>query len=340
MMRRNVEVYQYTNKTSGERRYMTDDDVKALGAKADAWNRGEMVIESRKEHLLTVAGRRGMELGLANRLADDRPALLDEFQVAGNVKIIEHNWVDITVAVLNWPIVTGLLLIIGLVCLFIEFISPGISFGGLMAGLCFALFFWSKFLGGTADWLELLLFVAGLAFIGVEIFVFPGFGVAGLAGALLMLVSLILASQSFVIPAGEFQVRSLSRTLLTLMGAGFGFVVVAYFIRQHFGTLPVLSKIILTPPPPTEPHEEKPAKPDEEPDGEFADTSSRSSGQVRVGEKGNARTPLRPAGKGQFGDRYLDVVADGEFILAGTDIEVVRIGGNRVVVREATRFDG
>ena len=52
----------------------------------------------------------------------------------------------------------------------------------MIAGLCAILFFWSRFLGGTAGWLEVTLFVLGILFIGLEIFVIPGFGVAGVGG--------------------------------------------------------------------------------------------------------------------------------------------------------------
>ena len=71
---------------------------------------------------------------------------------------------------------------IGAVALYFELSAPGIGLGGLIAGLCFTLFFWSRFLGGTAGWLEVILVLAGAAFLAVEIFVLPGFGIAGITG--------------------------------------------------------------------------------------------------------------------------------------------------------------
>jgi len=82
--------------------------------------------------------------------------------------------VDAAVTILNLPLITGLLFVIGLVALYVEFSAPGIGMGGLIAGLCFAIFFWSRFLGGTAGWLEVILFLAGVAFLAVELFVLPG----------------------------------------------------------------------------------------------------------------------------------------------------------------------
>ena len=53
-----------------------------------------------------------------------------------------------------------------------------------------------------------------------------------------------------------------------------------------------------------------------------------------LGAIGVAATPLRPAGKTQFGDQFVDVVAEGGYVLPGTRVQVIEIEGNRVVVKE------
>jgi membrane-bound serine protease (ClpP class) len=53
-----------------------------------------------------------------------------------------------------------------------------------------------------------------------------------------------------------------------------------------------------------------------------------------VGRQGVAMTVLRPAGRAQIGDDFVDVVSEGPFISAGRKIEVLSVSGNRVVVRE------
>lgn len=70
----------------------------------------------------------------------------------------------------------------------------------MTAGLCFTLFFWSRFLGGTAGWLEVILVLAGAAFLALELFVLPGFGIAGILGLLLMTAGIVMASQNHLIP--------------------------------------------------------------------------------------------------------------------------------------------
>jgi len=56
--------------------------------------------------------------------------------------------------------------------------------------------------------------------------------------------------------------------------------------------------------------------------------------QALLGAIGVAATPLRPAGKTQFGDTFVDVVADGGYIMPGTRVQVIEVEGNRVVVKE------
>ena len=53
-----------------------------------------------------------------------------------------------------------------------------------------------------------------------------------------------------------------------------------------------------------------------------------------MGDWGVADSPLRPAGKARIGDSFVDVIADGAFIDKGANVRIVKIEGNRVVVRE------
>ena len=102
-----------------------------------------------------------------------------------------------------------LLLVIGGAALYIELHAPGIGIGGFVAAVCFLLFFWSRYLGGTAGWLEVSLFVAGVSCLLLEVFVIPGFGIFGLGGGALVLASLVLASQTFLWPRNEYQFEQL-----------------------------------------------------------------------------------------------------------------------------------
>jgi membrane-bound serine protease (ClpP class) len=57
-----------------------------------------------------------------------------------------------------------------------------------------------------------LLFAAGLAFLMLEIFVLPGFGVFGLGGGVMILASLVLASLTFVSPHSDTEMAEMAQS--------------------------------------------------------------------------------------------------------------------------------
>ncbi len=319
-------VYKWTNTATGQTDYMSAADVESL-ADSEQWKRGPLVQPSQKGRFLEVHGLEAVELGLAQGLAESREELQQRYHVDGELRVLKHTGVDLAVYILNLPLVTGLLFVLGLLALYVELSSPGIGFGALMAGLCFALFFWSRFLGGTADWLELLLFAAGVVFLLVEMLILPGFGLAGIAGILLIFLSLLMAMQGFAIPETHRQMTIFAHSMSVLAFSGVVFATGAYMLRRYFGALPLFSQLLLHPP--------------------EADTQSTigtvtatlgAGGEAEpaepaVGDRGIAHTALRPAGKGRFGSRYLNVVTDSEFVKAGAAIEIAELRGNRVFVR-------
>ena len=56
--------------------------------------------------------------------------------------------------------------------------------------------------------------------------------------------------------------------------------------------------------------------------------------EVLVGQQGEVLKTLRPAGKAAFGERVLDVVAEGGFIESGATIKIISVEGNRIIVRK------
>ena len=88
---------------------------------------------------------------------------------------------------LNNPFASWMLLFVGVFMLILEIKMPGVGLPAITSALAFLLFFWSRYLSGTADQLEILLFLVGLICLGLELFVFPGFGVFGLSGFVLVL---------------------------------------------------------------------------------------------------------------------------------------------------------
>ncbi len=92
------------------------------------------------------------------------------------------------------------MIVVGLIALYVELHMPGIGLAASISALCFTCFSWSRFLGGTADWLEVALFGAGVTCVLVEIFFTTGTLVAAVTGLLLILASLVMAGQEGWIP--------------------------------------------------------------------------------------------------------------------------------------------
>ena len=323
MLDMDLVVYEVRHRTTGEQSYLSEKEIASSDA-PEMWEKLRPVFESREQQFLTVNGKRAVELTLAQGLANSRDEVRQHYQLSGEVLVLEPTTVDTAVTILNFPIVTGLLFVIGLIALYIELSVPGIGVGGMISGLCFSLFFWSRFLGGTAGWLEVLLFVAGLAFLAMELFVIPGFGVSGFTGLLLIALSLLMASQHFFIPSNPLEMKTTVNSLLVVTGSGAVFLIAVVALSHYLGAIPVLSWLQLP-----LPSSEESRTPEDKPIAAVSDHRF----PVKVGDSGLADSPLRPAGKVLFDGAYVDVVTDGTFVDKGQRVQVVEISGNRVVVR-------
>jgi membrane-bound serine protease (ClpP class) len=242
------------------------------------------------------------------------------------IRIDGPSWVDSLVTVLTDPYVSWLLLFVGLFMLVIELKLPGIGLPAITSALAFLLFFWSHYLSGTADQLEIILFLVGMVCLGLELFVFPGFGIFGMTGILLMLCSIVMASHTFVWPTQDYEYREMGYTLLQLMVALVGVAGGAVVLARYFPSIPLLNRLVLKPEPwsailPDDPT----AKPPME---------GYESLAFLVGETGRTTSPLRPTGKARFGNLLLDVTADSFYVEPDSLVEVVDVQGTKIIVKK------
>lgn len=330
MMDMDLVVYHVTHRQTGQETFMSEAEIESSG-EPDIWEKGKPVLESREAHFLEVNGKRAIELQLADSNAKDRDELKQVLGFADDPLVLAPSGVDTAVFILNLPLITGLLFVVGLVALYIEFSSPGISIGGLISLLCFALFFWSRFLGGTAEVLEVFLFLIGIIFIGVEVFVIPGMGVAGIAGLLLMVAGVLMASHDFVVPRTDRQLDIFATSLLVVACSGGGFVVAAMALSKYFNAIPIFNRLVLHPTRPASGGQTDPKDSEGKP---LPLSQSDGVSGVSIGDWGVAASPLRPAGKARFADHYLDVMTDGSYVDSGQQVRIVKMQGSRIVVRE------
>ena len=324
MVDMNLQVYRVVHQETGQVTFMSQHEIDA-SEKPGSWTKGPLVHESKPGSFLEVNGERAVELQLATATVGDLAGLQQRYAVRRPFVMLQHGAVDTAVDVLNMPLMTVLLFVIGATALYVELSAPGIGLGGLVAGLSFTLFFWSRFLGGTAGWLEVILVLSGAAFLAVEIFVLPGFGIAGIMGLLLMGAGIVLASQNHLIPQSARGIQELGTSLVVLAASGGLSLVAAVVLSRYVGSIPVLNRLVLHAPS---------ASPQGTADGPRKPLPPVRRYQACVGDWGVAESPLRPAGKAIFGEEYLDVVTDGSYVERGCRVRIVQMSGNRIVVRE------
>jgi membrane-bound serine protease (ClpP class) len=274
---------------------------------------------------LTIRAEDASAYGIG-QIVSDAEELKRLYGVEGRaIRVEGPGWVDSLVTILTDPYVSWLLLFVGVFMLVIEFKLPGIGLPAIISALAFLLFFWSHYLSGTADQLEIILFLIGLVCLALELFVFPGFGVFGMSGIVLMLCSIVLASHTFIWPSQDYEYQELAQTLLQLTGMLAAVGGAAMVLARYFPSMPLLNRLVLRPEPWTT----------VEPDDTLGKPvpEGYESLTFLIGETGRTTSPLRPTGKARFGNLLIDVTATGVFIEPDRLVEVVDVQGSRVIVK-------
>jgi len=312
-----LEVFRYSQATSGDARYLSAEEFAGL-PDPDAWQRAAKPLDLQQG----LTGLAAEEVGLARYVVRNLDEFKSLYQLEGDLRPMRPNWALVAVEWLADPRIAGLLLFVAWFALMIEMSTPGVGVPGFIAGLCFLLYFWSQFLHGTAGWLEVLLFLGGFACLAVELLALPGTGIFGIGGGIMIIASIILASQTFIFPRNAYQLRQVPVSLFVLAAGLAGAVVSLVVIRRFLPETPYFNRMLLRPP-----------------EGEEREELSRRESLVAwnhlAGKRGTTTTQLTPSGKAQFGDELVDVIADGELIERGTAVCVVEVTGNRVLVRRA-----
>ncbi|HZZ28714.1 MAG TPA: NfeD family protein [Pirellulales bacterium] len=312
-----LKVYRYTNPSTNMSGYFCEEELKQQRDPA-AWKQGELVTGTRGP--LQLTGPKAEQLGLAWKVVDNFEQFKQAYGLERNPAMVEPGWADFLIDALTSEGARMFLLIMIFVGVYLEVHAPGVGIGGFIALLSALLYFWAQHLQGNPVALQLILFFAGILCVALEIFVLPGLAIFGFGGGLMIIASLVLASQTFVIPGNEYQWDKLRNSLLVLGGAISGSLVAAVVIRRFLPHAPVFNRMMLQPPS----NEEMEIISQREALADF---------RHLLGQQGVATTRLILSGKARIGDQLVDVIADGEAIDRGMPVTVVDVIGSRVVVR-------
>jgi membrane-bound serine protease (ClpP class) len=276
----------------------------------------DLISEAGK--LLTLTSQEAVKYQLSPLQADT----IDEaIGLLGKAELKRHfvvpTFAEELFAWLTSPMISGLLLMLGMGGLYMEVRTPGFGLPGIIGVSCLALFFGSYLVLGVADWADLIFVVAGLALLAAEIFVLPGFGVAGVAGIACLLTGFYLALVTNPIPQYDWDFARLNDAGQTLTTALLLFAGLVAMTWNLFPRTPLARWLVL------------------------ADTQDNAAGYIvqsdeeerlSTGLRGEALSFLRPAGRARFAGKNYDVVTRGEFIEAGIPIRIIQVYGNRYVV--------
>jgi membrane-bound serine protease (ClpP class) len=311
-----TQIWPYQREGSSDFLYLSPAEWEKLPEK-ESWLRGANMLPV----AAGIDAKLATQIGLATHVVQSEEEFKSLYHIDGEIRTVRSNWALQAIEWLADPRLSAMLLFVAMFALMIEFSSPGIGVPGFVALLCFVLFFWSNFLHGTATGLEICLFVVGVLCVLIEIFIAPGTMVFGLGGGLMIVSSIILASQTFVVPTNAYQLKQAPISLTVFIVGLAGGMVAIGLIRRYLPDTPYFNNMILRPPR----DEELEQRQSREQLVQWAHLS---------GKRGVTTTALFPSGKALFGDQMVDVMSAGEMIEKGASVVVVDVIGSRVLVRE------
>ncbi|HMR19958.1 MAG TPA: NfeD family protein, partial [Sphingobacterium sp.] len=268
--------------------------------------------------VLTFTASEAVKAQLAEAEVKGEKDIFSELQIS-TPSVVEHQltWVDKIIALLINPMVSGLLIMGILGGIYFELQTPGIGFALLVAIISAALFFAPLYLQGLADNWEIALFVVGVLLLVLEVFVIPGFGVAGILGIIFVLCGL-----SFSMVANDFFDFKISKpglfmeSFLIVIGAMILSIVGMVVFGKNLMRSTAFKRLVLQ-------------------DEQRADTGYTSSvPKVNlINKHGVAKTVLRPSGKIEIEGVWYDAVALDGFIDVGENIYVEKHENYNLFVR-------
>ena len=215
------------------------------------------------------------------------------------------------------PFVSGLLILVITAGIFFELQTPGVGFPIAAAGIALVLYLVPYYLNGLAANWEIAAFFIGFALIALEVFVIPGFGLAGIAGIVCTvgaLIFMMLGNDNFnfdYVPVGEIS------TAATVVGVGvLGSIIVLFLFGYRLTQSKIFSRVALM-------------TSQEKKDGYVATIYAEDF----VGRQGTANTILRPSGRIEIEGEVYDAYTRGEYVEAGERVVVISQEGSTLKVR-------
>lgn len=255
--------------------------------------------------LLTLTAAEAVELKIADAIAPTREAAIHAAGYEGKLVPISKTFSDNVLGWITHPIISGLLLAIGFTGLVLEVFTAGWGGFGSLGLIALGLFFAGHVYSGSASLNLVLLFAVGLILLFIEVFLLPGFGITGIGGLALILLSIFLAFDNFSAGLAAISISLFISTIFILYGL------------KKLPRSKLWNKLSLS----TSLTSEQGYLP-------------RQARTDLLGRTGRTVTALRPSGTAEIDGERVDVVSEGTWIDADRPIIVTKVEGLRIVVRE------
>ncbi len=263
--------------------------------------------------LITLTSEEAVKFKMADTMLSSMQDVKKMFDLENAEEVtLKSNWAESFVRFLNNPVVSSLLIMIGLIGIFTE-IKMGVwGLPGTVAVIALGLFFGSSYILQLASILDIVVFILGVILLLIEIFVIPGFGIIGVIGIGMMVTGLFLGLVS------DFQLNDstlVSTAIIQLASVFVGTGIFAFAMSKFLPKMNAWNKMIL-----------------QEHISSKSGYASKANFKHLVGVEGVALTDLRPAGNAIINGNRVDVVTEGNYINHDSPIIVKSVEGSKIVV--------
>jgi membrane-bound serine protease (ClpP class) len=268
--------------------------------------------------LVTLTSKEAIEYGIADTILSTFNQVLEAYDLQdADIVELEVDWAEGVIRFISNPVISGLLIMMGLVGLFTEVKTPGWGIPGTLAVVSLALLFGANYILELASFIEIILFILGVALLIVEIFVVPGFGVFGILGILFMITGLFLGLLADL-PLVDWE--DISFVIIQLAASFVGTGILVFLMSKVLPKSGMWNTMILS----------------KNLESKSGYTTSEPDFGHLVGIVGESLTDLRPSGTAILENKRYDVVTAGEFIPKQKKLKVLEVEGSKVVVEEVT----
>ena len=266
--------------------------------------------EHSKKSPLTLSAKEAKALNVVDIIADDKEDVCKQLGLADcELVVIKKTPKEQIINFLSTSAISGILIMIGILGIYIEVRSPGFGVPGILGVTALTLFFWGHIGAGHSDWGPAVMFFVGLILILLEVFVVPGFGLVGILGIASILFALFSA----------FGMENIE-TAVSVVGSAL-FASVALMIILTVYILPkttLFKKLVL-----------------KESESKEEGYSSHNKKEDIIGLEATVYSTLRPSGSIILDNKKRhDAMTEGEFIEKGSKVTITRINGSQVVVEK------